>query len=117
MNNKELQSARCMFFLTVSEAAKHIGRVSPRTWQRWEKSDSNVPEDVAEKMHQLACERNDLIFLAKALADKKITSGILYEMTLADYQQAYPSATLLDWRLSQCVAAYFFIENDALTLN
>lgn len=50
MNKTELKLMRKLLFFSVAEAAEDIGGVSARAWQRWEKGDRPLPEDVAQKM-------------------------------------------------------------------
>lgn len=106
-----MQAARKLFFLDVSEAAEHIGGVSVRSWQYWESGRSPVPADVADKIRRLADRRLEMIeasedLMVESAADDTV---IDYYQTLAEYKADH-LATVIDWRMSQSVGAYFFLE-------
>jgi len=101
MNNKELQAARKLLFLSVAEAAKHIGKVTPRSWQKWERGENRVPNNVEEKIIMLLQKRLDMISeIAKQGIDK-----ISY---LTFNEKITENSDLVDCRLSQSVAAHYF---------
>ena len=109
MNNKELQAARMLLFLSVKEASEQIGRVSARSWQRWEKGDQAVPKDVEGEMLTLCAKRTEMIDDIEDLAfDEEATVEMAYYMTFNEYRIDHRGASIIDWRLSQSVAAYFF---------
>ncbi len=110
MNNKELQALRKLFFLSVAEAAEHIGGVSARSWQFWESGKYSIPEDVADRMLKLAQRRLNMIETCEDLINEnheveEITQQ--YYSSLESFAARYPAATMIDWRLAQSVAAYF----------
>lgn len=111
MNNKELQALRKLFFLSAAEAAEHIGGVSARSWQYWEDGKYTVPDDVSVKMLHLAQHRLNIIMTCEDLMNEhpdahEVTQQ--YYMTLESYTARYPGATLVDWRVAQSVAAFFY---------
>lgn len=115
MNNKQLQAMRQLLFLTTNEAAEYIGGCTQRTWQRWEKSDVSVPNDVAEKVQHLICERAAKV---EALEELLLDAGehdayINYHTTFEDYEQKHQGATVLDWKMSQSIAAEFYANDFA----
>ena len=61
MNNHELKMCRKLLFLSEKEAARYIGKVSARTWQRWEGGEYCIPKDVEEKTISLLRIRDSLI--------------------------------------------------------
>ena len=121
MNNKELHAARTLLMLTTNEAAIHVaglgGKKPARGWQRWESGERAVPDYVPEKMRQLLDKRLLMIEETESLIDE-ITEKegapdrieISYYRTIEEYQADHRESTLLDWRLSQSVAAYFYCE-------
>jgi hypothetical protein len=115
VNNKELQAIRKALFLDVSEAAEHIGGVSTRSWRRWEDGTNPVPDDVEAALEALAERRLLMIENIDNIANDQSADelDVAYYMTLAEYQADHHQATLIDWRLSQAVAAYYFADNVA----
>ena len=122
MNNKELHAARTLLMLTTNEAAIHVaglgGNKPARGWQRWESGDRKIPDYVSEKMHQLLDKRLLMVEETESLIEE-ITQNegsppdkieISYYKTPEEYQADHHESTLLDWRLSQSVAAYFYCE-------
>lgn len=110
MNNKELQALRKLFFLSVAEAAEHIGGVSARSWQFWESGKYSIPEDVADRMLNLAQRRLNMIETCEDLINENPESEEIiqqYYSSLESFAARYPAATMIDWRLAQSVAAYF----------
>ena len=110
MNHKELQALRKLFFLSVAEAAEHIGGVSARSWQFWESGKYSIPEDVADKMLQLAQRRLNMIETCEDLINENPEAEETtqqYYSSLESFAARYPAATMIDWRLAQSVAAYF----------
>ena len=110
MNKKELQATRRLLMISVKEAADHVGNVSARTWQRWEHGSLNVPGDIGEKMQNLAEKRRLIIARVKRLTSDAIPT---YHMTYHKYKLCNSQLCVIDWRISQSVAAYFFIEAKA----
>lgn len=53
MNKTELKLMRKLMFFSVAEAAEVISKTKPRQWQRYEKGDVEIPEDVITRMHWL----------------------------------------------------------------
>lgn len=111
MNNKELQAARKLLMLDVSEAAKHVGGVSPRSWQYWESGRNAVPEDVAEEVQSLLRMRAEMIAdISEQSKSARLT--LRYFNSLADFVHAHPDGTVLGWRLHQAVAAHYYSLGD-----
>ena len=113
MNNKELQALRKLFFLSAAEAAEHIGGVSARSWQFWESGKYSIPDDVAAKMMQLVQHRMDMIKTCEDLMKEHPGASEItqqYYMTMESFDVPHKGATLIDWRLAQSVAAYFYGE-------
>ncbi len=61
MNNAELHALRNLLFLSVEEAAEHIGGVTRRSWFYWEAGKWPVPDDVADKLRALLLIRAQMI--------------------------------------------------------
>lgn len=51
MNKTELKLMRKLMFFSVAEAAEVISKTRARQWQRYEKGDAEIPEDVITRMH------------------------------------------------------------------
>jgi len=61
MNHVELKAARCLLFLSQTEATRLFG-VNYRTYRRWEGGrDLRVPDHVAKRIHEMLDERNQWI--------------------------------------------------------
>lgn len=111
MNNKELQAARKLLMLDVSEAAEHVGGVSPRSWQYWESGRNAVPDDVADEIQSLLQMRADMI--SDVFEQSKPAHLTLrYFNSLDEFQNAYPEGNTLGWRLHQAVAAHYYSLGD-----
>lgn len=114
MNSKELQAARKLLMLDVSEAAEFLGNVSPRTWQYWESGRSAVPLDVADEMADLLRMRGDMISeTQEQLPDNGNGAVLRYFNSFAEFASAHPDGTVRGWRLHQSVAAQFYCDGNA----
>lgn len=115
MLNKELKALRKIFFLSVAEAAEHIGYVSARTWQRWELGEYKIPDDVEKKINDLAERRLLMIEDCDEVMNEHDPESTVFDfdMTFEDYKTRHPESNIIDWRLSQSVAAYFLGEGIA----
>jgi DNA-binding XRE family transcriptional regulator len=116
MTNKELQAIRKLLFLSTAEAAEHIGGVSARSWQHWESNKYPIPDDVSAKMNELIDRRLNIIETCEDLIHEhsdidEITNQ--YYMTFESYKKQRHESCVIDWRISQSVAAYFFGERIA----
>lgn len=116
MNNKELQALRKLLMLEVAEVAEFVGKVNVRSWQYWEAGRSAVPADVETEMLDLESSRDFQIeSLLKSTESNDATRFQLpYFSSFEDYT-ANPTTpadqkNVLNWRISQSVAAYFFAE-------
>lgn len=109
MNNNELKMLRKLFFLEVAEAAKHIGDVEPRTWQRWEDGTRNIPLDVIQTMQMMALTRADLL----AVEFNDSNAAYLYFDTLEDHAKALGATSVIKWRMAQSIAAQLSSEKHA----
>ncbi len=113
MNNKELQAARKLLMLDVSEAAELIGKVSPRTWQYWESGRNAVPDDVDAAMQALLIDRGEMIDkITDALSDETRVS-LPFHNAFETFTLDNPGMSKVDWRLQQSVAALFYTEGNA----
>lgn len=119
MNHCELQALRKLLMIDVSEAAEHIGKVSARTWQYWESSRYNIPEDVIADMSQLKLKRKNMVEQLNAKHQMKSSRGgrlaIPYYQHFAAFQAKFPKGNVIDWRLHQSVSAALF-ESDKASL-
>ena len=75
MQAKQIERYRRLLFLTVLEAAKNVActatrpeGVSERAWNRWEKGESVMPQEVADNLVALIGERQRIV---SELADKR----------------------------------------------
>lgn len=111
MTNKELQALRKLLMLDVSEAAEYIGKLkSPRAWQYWEAGRSPVPDDVVNSMLDLGDKRLTMIDELEKQIKKSPNNQPVYYLHFEDFQEKQPKGTVIDWRLGQSVAAYFYGE-------
>lgn len=108
MTNHELKQLRTLLFLDVTEAAKWIGECEPRTWQRWEKGDRAVPDDVARQMQMLALSRLDMLQFE---CDENNPNYRYFER-FSEFKAA-GGGNELKWRLAQSVASQLLCEREA----
>lgn len=116
MNNLELQAARKLLMMDVSEAAEEIGKVSPRTWQYWEAGRSKVPTDVAleiEALLEVRLERMRVIDDQLAALSPDGRLQLKYWLTFEQYQAENPGASKTLWRIDQSIAAMYYTEGVA----
>lgn len=115
MNNLELQAARKLLMLDVTEAAEEIAGVSPRSWQYWESGQRTIPEDVINEMYALLSIRTDKIDQLTDLLEKTTDGQLLlkYYLSFEQYQDKHPDAKKMQWRIEQSVAALYFTEGHA----
>lgn len=105
MTNYELQALRKLLFLDVAEAAKEVGEVTTRTWQRWEDGSRKVPQDIADQMNDWCQLYSDM------LDDKRINNkDITYYKTLDDYEVATGKRNVVVWRLTQAIYSILLLE-------
>ncbi|MGR5451413.1 DUF1870 family protein [Vibrio sp. PNB22_3_1] len=109
MKNNELKQLRRLLFLEVSEAAALIGECEPRTWQRWEKGDRSIPNDVVQTMQMLALTRLDQLQVEFDETDPNYR----YFENFSDYKAAGGAGNELKWRLAQSVATALLCEKEA----
>ncbi|TQP89061.1 DUF1870 family protein [Vibrio cholerae] len=109
MTNQELKQLRRLLFLEVSEAAALIGECEPRTWQRWEKGDRAIPDDVIQTIRMLALSRIEYLQVEHDESDPSIR----YFETFDEYKAAGGGGNELKWRLAQSVATALLCERDA----
>jgi hypothetical protein len=115
LNNKELQAVRLVLFLSTAEAAVHIGDGSQRNWQRWERGEFKVPQDVCDKIFSIIELRIDMMQTMEELALAVGDSDVCYFLSFESYLEHNKEGDLLDWRLRQSVASELFI-NDFCSL-
>ena len=116
MNNLELQAARKLLMMDVSEAAAEIGKVSPRTWQYWESGRSKVPTDVAleiEALLEVRLERIGAIDDQLAALPQGGVLSLPYHLAYETYAAANPEASRVLWRIDQSIAAMYYTEGHA----
>lgn len=116
MNNLELQAARKLLMMDVSEAAAEIGKVSNRTWQYWEAGRSPVPTDVAievETLLEVRLERMGAVDDQLAALGEGETLKLPYHISFETYAAAHPGASQAIWRIDQSIAAMYYTEGHA----
>lgn len=113
MNNKELQAARKLLMLDVSEAAELIGKVSARTWQYWESGRNAVPDDVDVEMHALLSIRGEMINRITDSLPDDCAVDLPFHTSFETFSTANPGKNRVQWRLEQSVAALFYTEGNA----
>ncbi|CAM4003170.1 DUF1870 family protein [Ectopseudomonas alcaliphila] len=116
MNNLELQAARKLLMMDVSEAAESIGSVTPRTWQYWEAGRSTVPTDVAleiEALLEMRMARMSDIDAKLADLPQGGRLELPYHISFESYIAANPGANKKLWRIDQSIAAMYYTEGHA----
>lgn len=109
MTNFELRQLRKLLFLEVTEAAKHVAEVEPRTWQRWEDGSRKIPLDVEQTMQMLSLTRTDLL----AVDFESNDAAYLYFDDIEDHAKVLGIRSVIKWRLAQSVAAQLTMEQSA----
>lgn len=109
MESFELKMLRKLFFLEVTEAAKFIGEVETRTWQRWEDGSRSVPVDVEQQMQMLALTRIDLLSVE---FDPRNAAYVYFE-NIEQHSKALGAHSVIKWRLAQSIAAQLTMEKQA----
>lgn len=109
MTKNELKQLRRLLFLDVSEAAALIGECEPRTWQRWEKGDRAIPNDVAMVIQMLALTRLERLQVEFDEADPNYR----YFESFDEYKASGGAGNELKWRLAQSVSAALFCERES----
>lgn len=109
MTNHELKQLRRLLFLNVSDAASLIGNCEPRTWQRWEKGDRTIPNDVIREIQMLALTRLEQLQVEFDESDPNYR----YFETFDEYKAAGGAGNELKWRLAQSVASTLLCESEA----
>lgn len=105
----ELKQLRRLLFLEVSEAARLIGECEPRTWQRWEKGDRTVPQDVEQTIQMLALSRLEML----QFESDENNPNYQYFETFEEFKTAKGGGNELKWRLAQSVATALLCEREA----
>lgn len=95
MNGETLRAARLLLHFMQSEAAKHVGGVSDRSWHYWETGNRTIPADVERKIIDLLRWRSQaLVVASKQIADmrnmlpadkKNEQIGFVWYKSLADW--------------------------------
>lgn len=106
MTHFELKQLRQLLFLSQAEAALEIGNVEARAWQRWEKGDRAIPDDVVEKIQMLSLTRHKLLSIEPDFNHYNYQ----YFDTKEAYFNASGSVSIIKWRLAQSVAASLLSE-------
>ncbi len=109
MTNLELKQLRQLLFLSQAEAAKEIGQVEPRAWQRWEKGDRSIPSDVVDQIQMLSLTRCELLSIEPDLTHYNYQ----YFDTIEEYFEVSGSKSIIKWRLAQSVSAALLSERFA----
>ena len=115
LNPSELQATRLGLHLSIKEASEWIaGHTSPRTWQRYESGDNNIPADIhvemeglVEHAEKLFEDLHDQAFQAEK-SSETLTLNYYKDQTdwIAENGEEYP----INWRAHQSVAARIFRE-------
>ncbi|WP_373740197.1 DUF1870 family protein [Neisseria sp.] len=103
MHHKVFASYRRLLFFTVLEAAKNVAitptrpdGVSERAWNRWEKGESPIPDEVINNLKLLIDERQNQI---KHITER-LNAGEKVELSIPS-----SSIDIVDYRLKQSVFA------------
>ena len=86
MNGMTLAALRGILMFSVPEAAELVAGVAERTWRRWEDGSRSVPDDVADRVHELAAWRAQrVVWLESQLKLTAAPLALRYFPTLADW--------------------------------
>lgn len=110
MTNTKLQALRNFLFLSVAEAAEHIGNVTPRTWQYWESGRVPVPNDVAYNIQDMIDLRQRKYEDSREKAKADPSFSFNYYQRHEDYIAAGNVGSVVFWRITQSVAAQLMAE-------
>lgn len=99
MKGFELQIARKLLGLTIAEAAEHIGGVSKRSWEYWERDERPIKEDVEKKVKALIERRKEIL---RMIADK---GEEVQQIAVIYYNTPEYCTSVLEWRFSQSLAS------------
>jgi len=100
----ELQSIRKLLMLEVAEAAKCIGKVTPRSWQHWERGDRAIPVEVNLEMYDLLKQRRNLI--NQLLSEKSFQNRVhKWYVSFDLFEKDFPGISEKWWRFYQSVIA------------
>lgn len=116
INGRELQAARKLLMMDVSEAAAEIGKVAVRTWQYWEAGRSPVPEDVrleVEELLEVRLERMGAIDDCLAMLAEGELLTLRYYLSFDEYLDENPGTSRALWRIDQSIAAMYYTEGHA----
>ena len=113
LNHFELQAARKSLMLDASEAAECIGKVSTRSWQRWESGDRSIPSDIDEEVYALVSQMNECIdgVLEAGEDQGQILWYHVFENAgegQAAFIDHYPGHTKAWWKVHQAVCSWLF---------
>lgn len=109
MTNYELKQLRKLLFIEVAEAAEFLGQCEPRTWQRWEKGDRNIPTDVEQTIQMLALTHWERLTIEHDESD----CNYRYFDTFEEYKSTGGTGNVLMWRLAQSVATVLLCRQEA----
>ncbi|EFP1691913.1 DUF1870 family protein [Salmonella enterica subsp. enterica serovar Thompson] len=106
ITNVELQAFRKLFQMDIKFAAELAG-CSVQSWYGWEKGETVVPERIGELMdHIQALYIDELASMENAIREHNDRCALRYYETFELFAKHYPRrANLLDWKISQVIAA------------
>jgi len=118
LTHSELQACRKLLMLDVTEAAEWIGKVSNRSWQRWESGQHEIPGDVDEEIYACIQRQQNIVseYTQWQLDNEGEMLKMPYYHTFDQYAACNKGATKLDWRIHQSAVAFVFSEGGEVEL-
>lgn len=115
LNGHELNALRKLMMLSTTEAAELIGKVSVRTWERWEAGAVELPDDVDMEMNGLAALREQIIAEIYGLLEDG-QEEFPYYHAFEQWVAAGKEANRVQWRLWQSALADLFVNEQEVKL-
>ncbi|PWG74593.1 hypothetical protein DF186_17110, partial [Enterococcus hirae] len=87
-----------------------MGKVTPRTWQRWEDGTRAIPDDIDTEVYSLIGMRNELIseFTQWQFANEGKLLQMRYYHSFEDYEADHPGENRATWRIHQAAVSFVF---------
>ena len=115
LNAAEVQAVRMGLHLSIPEAAEWVaGHTNPRSWQRYETGERDVPLDIDAELYVLSQIAEDQFeylheqVVAAITADSILT--LKYYKNIEEWQAENPDKKPVLWRIHQSVASRIFRE-------
>ena len=115
LNAAEVQAVRMGLHLSIPEAAEWVaGHTNPRSWQRYETGERDVPPDIDAELYALSQIAEDQFeylheqVVAAIAADRILT--LKYYKSIDEWLAENPDKKSVLWRIYQSVVSRIFRE-------